>query len=214
MHGAKRSWRRSRAYSPRVGYRPPEQVLAVIRPFLSYPRIDELSQTFLELVAGGGSAHATFQELLAAAALELAEPAEDKKQPTTLRLTRELLLEPDERLPDAERAPLLVLERDDEGNAQTSDPAAEELPPPFRVVGRGDSAERDPTTGLALTTDGQVSSVCIKSSRIGNSTDAQKHARGARHRRLRHLTDRPSRRVGLRCPCRSRARPSGSSWRS
>ena len=125
----------------RVGYRSPERVLALVRPALSYPRLDSLSRTLLGLVGEGGAAHDTFLSLLNASALELAEPAEEEGAgPTTLALALKLALEPDPRF-DEGRAPLWVLDRDEAGNAIARGDAAGV--PPFAVVGRDDAVERD-----------------------------------------------------------------------
>jgi hypothetical protein len=137
--------------SQRTGYRAPDRVLAALRPTLTYDRLDELTEALLDFVAEGGKGHDTFMGVLEAAALELAEPAEeDDDEPSTLRLALELLLTPDERFVQAESKalePLPVLARDAEGNAISLGGDAT----PFLVAGRKDDSARDPVTTLALT---------------------------------------------------------------
>jgi hypothetical protein len=140
--------------SGRLGYRAPERVLAAVRPALTYERIDELVTALLGLVAEG-KAHDVFLKVLEGTALELAEPAEEKQNPSTLRVALDLMLQPDPLYVAAEAdrtlEPLLVLERDDEGNAiPVGDPSAT----PFPVAGREDSAARASVTALALSSAG------------------------------------------------------------
>lgn len=139
--------------SKRTGYRSPDRVLAAIRPTLKYDRIDELTDVLLGLVAEGGDGHDAFMGVLEATALELAEPAEDKDGPTTLSLALDLVLRPTEndlfvKAEGKTLEPLLVLERDDEGNAIAE---GDDAPTPFLVAGRDDGdTDRDADTKLAM----------------------------------------------------------------
>jgi len=139
--------------STRAGYRSPDRVLAAIRPTLKYDRLDELTESLLDLVAEDGDGHAAFMALLQATALELAEPAEAKNGPTTLSLALDLLLRPTDndlfvKAEGKALEPLPVLARDDDGNAIA---LADGAPTPFLVAGRDDSdADRQAGTTLAM----------------------------------------------------------------
>lgn len=141
--------------SERVGYRAPDRVLAAVRPTLTYDRLDELTSVLLDFVAEGKTGHEAFMAVLEAATLELAEPGETKENPTTLQLALDLVLKPDDNFVKAEKpktlAPLLVLERDPDGNAK---PVGAASATPFRVAGRSDDADRDPVTTMALGSGG------------------------------------------------------------
>ena len=78
----------------RLGYRPSRLALGVARPALSYPRIVELTQTALGSLAEGGHAHEEWNQLVGSVALDMATaaPAEPEDGPSTLELTRQLLL--------------------------------------------------------------------------------------------------------------------------
>jgi hypothetical protein len=134
--------------SEHLGYRTPDRVLAVVRPALSYDRLDELSAALLGLVAAGGDGHDTFMEVLQGLTLELAEPAEAKNGRTTLDLALDLFLTPSDLYAQAETRtldPLPVLKRDDDGNAMGTGDVS-----PFPVAGRVDNADRASGTELAL----------------------------------------------------------------
>ncbi|HEX5661859.1 MAG TPA: hypothetical protein VFX59_31925, partial [Polyangiales bacterium] len=45
-----------------VGYRTPQRVLAAVRPLLTYDRLDELTDSLLDLVASGGDGHEVFMQ--------------------------------------------------------------------------------------------------------------------------------------------------------
>ena len=152
--------------STRVGYRAPERVLAAVRPALVYDRIDELTKALLALTAADQPGHAAFKGVLEAAALELAQPAEEKQTPTTLSLALDLLLrfgvdaagtDQNALFIKAETDPLdvlPVLQRDDKGDAIPVDPS--QTPPPFLVAGRPhDGVSYDDETKLALGADGK-----------------------------------------------------------
>ena len=152
--------------STRVGYRAPERVLAAVRPALVYDQIDELTKALLALTAADAPGHAAFKGVLEAAALELAQPAEAKQDPTTLSLALDLLLrsgvdaagvDQNALFIKAEPDPLdvlPVLQRDPLGNATAVDPS-QTPPPPFRVAGRMDhGVSYDDKTQLALGADG------------------------------------------------------------
>ena len=119
----------------RVGYRPLKQVLGAIRPSLTYPRLDELTRQFLKLVTKDGSAYPAFTDLLKAGSLELAEPkAADAPAPadSTLRAAMELLLASDPLLALHPDDPALwVVQRDENGVALATDPAAKPKQSPF-----------------------------------------------------------------------------------
>jgi hypothetical protein len=138
--------------SGRVGYRTPERSLAVVRPMLSYPKIDEVSRELLGFVSEGGGGHDAFLQLLEAIALELAEPAEEQEGETTLSIALKLLMEPHPSYAEAGKGPLWVLKRDEQGNALARGDAGDVTP--FAVPGLADAAERD-DDGRALGQDGQ-----------------------------------------------------------
>ncbi|MDB4976773.1 MAG: hypothetical protein JWN48_5114 [Myxococcaceae bacterium] len=144
--------------SQRQGYRPPDRVLAAIRPTLTYGRLDALSKSLLALVAKDGSGHDAFEGVLEAAALELAQEPEPKENPSTLSLALDLVLRHDDNdlfvaaEPENSLVALPVLERGPEGNAIPVDPSF--TPTPFFVAGREDSTDRDFNT-LAQTPDGE-----------------------------------------------------------
>ncbi len=138
-----------------VGYRTPERVLAVIRPSLTYDRLDELVDALLDLVAAGGSGHDVFMEMLQGTALELAEPAEAKQDPSTLSLALQLLMNPDALYATAEQqqtgrtlAALPVLQRDPATGDAIAVGGSSDTP--FPVAGRSDAADRASGTLLAL----------------------------------------------------------------
>jgi hypothetical protein len=136
--------------SKRTGYRSPDRVLAAIRPALTYERLDELTSALLGLVAKGGNGHDAFMQVLEASALELAEPAEPKQNPSVLELALQLVLTPDQLYVDAEPGALEalpVLKRDDNGDAI---PVGGDTPTPFLVAGREDDTDRVSGTTLAL----------------------------------------------------------------
>jgi hypothetical protein len=104
--------------APRVGYRRKDLVLGAVRPALTYPGLDELSRTFLKLLAEGGVGHDTFLALLRAGALELAEPSDGTPpEDTTLRAALDLLFAMDDELGTG--TPLWVVDRDARGYAKT-----------------------------------------------------------------------------------------------
>lgn len=139
--------------SSRVGYRSPDRTLAVVRPMLAYPKIDEVSRELLGFVSEGGGGHDAFLQLLEAVALELAEPAEEQGDgPTTLSVALKLLLEPHPSYAEAGKAPLWILARDDEGNALARGDGGDATP--FAVPGLDDAADRD-DDARALGPDGQ-----------------------------------------------------------
>jgi hypothetical protein len=87
--------------SPRIGYRVAERALGAVRPFLTYPGLDQLSKVLLALFGEGGDAHDEFVALLQATALEMADDAEPKTDGpdnTTLHLVLDLLLSEDQAL--------------------------------------------------------------------------------------------------------------------
>jgi hypothetical protein len=138
-----------------AGYRTPQRVLAAVRPTLAYGRLDELTDSLLDLVAEGGAGHDVFMELLQGSSLELAEPAEPKDAVTTLSLALQLVLSPDPLYVKAETEegrtnlpPLLVLKRDPAtGDAIAVGDAGET---PFPVAGRVDNADRADGSLIAL----------------------------------------------------------------
>ena len=163
--------------STRVGYRPLRLALGVTRPFLSYPRVTELTQTALATVDDGGSASAEWDALLRALALELATSEEEPTLPgeeSTLAIGRELLLRTNPAFGDG--TALFLTQRDRRGIVLPAggtvvapfvdmngdgladvDPLGRfvgeaggllELPAPFRVLGETGIA-RDPS-GRAL----------------------------------------------------------------
>ncbi|MET0283206.1 MAG: hypothetical protein ABW352_02000 [Polyangiales bacterium] len=138
-----------------AGYRTPQRVLAAVRPTLAYERLDELTDSLLDLVAEGGSGHDVFMELLQGTSLELAEPAEPKDAVTTLSLALQLVLAPDPVYVKAETEEgrtdlesLLVLKRD----PATGDaiPVGDAGDTPFPVAGRVDNADRATGSLIAL----------------------------------------------------------------
>ncbi|MCB9616354.1 MAG: hypothetical protein H6722_28295 [Sandaracinus sp.] len=163
--------------STRVGYRPLRLALGVTRPFLSYPRVTELTQTALATIDDGGSASAEWDTLLRAVALELATSTPDEPTPrddSTLAITRDLLFRTDAAFGDG--TALFLTRRDRRGivlpaggtiaapfvdmngdSLADVDPLGRfvgeaggllELPPPFRTLGEVGIA-RDPS-GRAL----------------------------------------------------------------
>ncbi len=106
--------------APRVGYRPLAQVLGAVRPALTYPRLDELTRTFMPLVTEGGSAYQAFSSVLRAGALELAEEKDPEAPPasqSTLRAAVDLLFAEDPAFAAPNDAPVWVVKRDDRGRA-------------------------------------------------------------------------------------------------
>lgn len=140
--------------SPRTGYRAGADILATVRPALSYPRMDQMSQQLLSFVGEGGPAHDVFLELLRAGALELAEPAEtvaDADLPqSNLRLTHDLLLQEDPSFKEVGAPEKLYVKRDAKGVAIQSAAAPVS---PFAVYGVNDGVPRD-SVGRALTAPG------------------------------------------------------------
>jgi hypothetical protein len=141
--------------SPRTGYRSGADILATVRPALSYPRVDQMSQQLLSFVGEGGPAHDVFLELLRAGALELAEPAEtvaDADLPqSNLRLTHDLLVQEDPSFKEPGAPEKLYVKRDAKGVAiqSTATPVS-----PFAVYGVNDGVPRD-DKGRALTAPAQ-----------------------------------------------------------
>jgi hypothetical protein len=141
----------------RMGYRSPAQVLAALRPMLTYPELDALTKTLLAFVSEGEPAHDDFVALLEASALELAEPAEPADDgPSTLDLLLELVLEEDDGFVGPAREPLWVLRRDQRGDAQRREGVGATAATPFAVVGAESTqgTERD-AAGRALGRDGE-----------------------------------------------------------
>jgi hypothetical protein len=140
--------------SARSGYRASGDAFACLRPLLTYPGLDALSQQLLGFVAGGAPAHDTFVELLRAGALELAQPAEPERdvQGSTLRLAAELLLTEDASFADAAAPVRHYVRRDDDGDALLAS-ALDAGVAPFSRRGRPDDAPRD-GEGRALVAPG------------------------------------------------------------
>ena len=133
----------------RKGYRQASRTLGAIRPVLTYPRLDEVGQQLLGLVADGGTGREAFMATLRAAALELAEPREPEANPddTTLHLVLDqLLLQEDPVFAEPGLPELLVLKRDRNGDALPKDGLPQgPLPTPFIVPTRPDNTPRDPS---------------------------------------------------------------------
>ncbi|MFO0714839.1 MAG: hypothetical protein U0353_33675 [Sandaracinus sp.] len=105
----------------RTGYRPLRLGLGVVRPALAYPELDGLSEQALGAIGEGGSAHAQWQAVEAALAMEMAtyEPAEPPVgDRTTLALSRDLLFSSHEDI--ASGTPRFVLRRDERGIAMVN----------------------------------------------------------------------------------------------
>ncbi|MET0340872.1 MAG: hypothetical protein ABW252_07705 [Polyangiales bacterium] len=145
--------------SARNGYRTPDTVLGAVRALLTYPDLDTLSEKLLAVVGEGGAAHDAFVHVLESAALELGdEPvAVADRDDTTLHMALELLLSPDARFAGTS-GPVLVVRRDDQGNALPTAAAgdATDMATPFPVAERSDDATRDGAlSGLAMSSEGQ-----------------------------------------------------------
>ncbi|HEX6242034.1 MAG TPA: hypothetical protein VFZ61_14090, partial [Polyangiales bacterium] len=133
--------------SPRTGYRGANDVLAAVRPMLSYPRLDQVSQQLLEFVGKEGEGHQIFLEVLRAATLELAEPVEtvaDADLPeSNLRLAANLLLQTDDAFAEAGAPPKWLVRRQAGGTAKLSGAAPMTAVSPRAVFGVADGAARD-----------------------------------------------------------------------
>jgi len=107
----------------RDGYRPLREALGVARPALAYPEFDKLVATTLESFdPKSGSVKDAWQELLRAAALDLATAdatPPDPKNPGTLALARKLMLAQDP-LFSSGRGPRWLAARDYRGIVQTN----------------------------------------------------------------------------------------------
>jgi hypothetical protein len=99
----------------RQGYRQLRNALGTVRPLLRYPDLDRLLDITLAAIDEGGAAREPWEDLLRAGALDMAtqDDAEDAPGPTTLSLTRQLLLT--ERAPFAAGTALPLAQRDGRG---------------------------------------------------------------------------------------------------
>ncbi len=122
--------------STREGYRPLRLALGMARPLLSYPDFDDFATRALETIDEGGTAGAEWDQLLRAAALEMAtaEPDPPETGETTLAITRRLLFTEDGDF--AVGTPIWTSRRDDRGVVLVASSTGS-VPPPF-VDGDGD----------------------------------------------------------------------------
>lgn len=128
--------------STRKGYRPLRNALGLARPILAYPRFPDLAVTTLDTIDVDGPAHDEFDQLLRAAALEMAtaEPTAPSDGPSTLEITRDLLFRTDADF--ASGTPRWVLRRDDRGLAMVALEGGA-IPAPFADMDRDGLADID-----------------------------------------------------------------------
>jgi hypothetical protein len=134
----------------RDGYRPHRLSLGLARPVMTYPELGDLTRTTLDTIEDGGAAAEPWQELLRAAALEMAtakRQEEDKgpaTPPSTLEVTRGLLFRHRE-LFGGGGDKSFIAKRDTRGLVRVA--GQQELPGPFVDEDDDGLADIDEETG-------------------------------------------------------------------
>jgi hypothetical protein len=147
----------------RVGYRPRDVCLGMVREMLRYDKLHPLLTTLLELTGEGGKGHQAFLDLMEAVSLELrtVQRIHDPDRPNpehpggkdrTLRLALDLMLSQDPAFGSSSSTPMLVVRRDWRGLARVSPtPGTSTLPLPFVDSDNDGLADMDVTMGSFLT---------------------------------------------------------------
>jgi hypothetical protein len=147
----------------RVGYRPRDVCLGMVREMLRYDKLHPLLTTLLELTGEGGKGHQAFLDLIEAISLELrtVQKIHDPNRPTpehpgakdrTLRLALDLMLSQAPAFGSSGGSPMLVVRRDWRGLARVRPtPGNTKLPLPFIDSDSDGLADMDVTMGNFLT---------------------------------------------------------------
>lgn len=140
----------------RLGYRPRQVSLGLMRELLGYPHLHNMLNSVLDLVGEGGAAHGSLIELMEALSLELRStiPVSDQSQESpihpgtpdrTLRLLLDLLLTENAAFTTTPGDPIFIVKRDWRGVAQVKrHPQTNAWPQPFIDQDGDGMADIDP----------------------------------------------------------------------